>query len=200
MEQEIAWVEVIPKEEAEGALAEAYDAVKGKDGKVENLYLAMSQTPAAIQPADAHYLALLHNPDNPLEPWLAELVSTYTAILCGCRYATVNHGANFRMYLGDEVRADAILQALEAGRDPADEDTQTLAALRYARKLSLTPEQMSAQDLEPLRAAGFCDKGISYLIQITAAFAYWARMINGLGTQLSDTVGLAGTPNPAGAP
>ncbi|MEX0304698.1 MAG: peroxidase-related enzyme, partial [Leisingera sp.] len=190
MNEDIAWVEVIPQDKAEGTLAGAYDAVKGKDGKVENLYLAMSQTPAAIQPADAHYLALLHNPDNPLQPWLAELISTYAAILCGCRYAAVNHGANFRMYLGDEPRADAILQALEAGREPEGEDAGTLAALRYARKLSLAPEQMSAQDLDALRAAGFCEKGISYLIQITAAFAYWARMINGLGTRLGDTVGL----------
>lgn len=196
MTQHIAWVEVIPQDKAEGTLAEAYDAVKGKDGKVENLYLAMSQTPAAIQPADAHYLALLHNPDNPLEPWLAELVSTHAAILCGCRYAVVNHGANFRMYLGDEPRADAILQALEAGEEPANEDSRMLAALRYARKLSLKPDQMNTEDLDPLRAAGFCDKGISYLIQITAAFAYWARMINGLGTQLGETVGLANTPAP----
>ncbi|WP_052249161.1 peroxidase-related enzyme [Leisingera sp. ANG-Vp] len=196
MTQHIAWVEVIPQDKAEGTLAEAYDTVKGKDGKVENLYLAMSQTPAAIQPADAHYLALLHNPDNPLEPWLAELVSTYAAILCGCRYAVVNHGANFRMHLGDEPRADAILQALEAGEEPANEDSRMLAALRYARKLSLKPDQMNAEDLDPLRAAGFCDKGISYLIQITAAFAYWARMINGLGTQLGETVGLANTPAP----
>lgn len=197
MKPAIAWVDVIAQSEAEGTLAAAYDAVKGKDGRVENLYLAMSQTPAAIQPADAHYLALLHNPDNPLAPWLAELAATYVAMLCGCRYAAVNHGANFRMYLEDDARADAILQALEAGKEPAGADSKTLAALRYARKLSQTPEQMTAQDLQPLRAAGFCDKGISYLIQITAAFAYWARMINGLGTRLGDTAGLAETPVPA---
>ena len=75
--------------------------------------------------------------------------------------------------------------------------SQTSASKRSG-KLSLAPGEMSAQDLEPLRAAGFCDKGISYIIQLAASFAYWARMINGLGTRLGDTVGLEGAPQPKG--
>ena len=194
----IAWIKVISQDQADGELAQAYDAVKSADGRVENLYLAMSQTPRAIQPTDAHYLALLHNPDNPLDPWLAELVSTYVAILCGCDYAAQNHGANFAMYLEDAARAEAILQML---RDGALEDLQEgpmLAALKYTRKLSLTPDRMNIEDVETLRSAGFCDKGISYLVQLIAAFAYWARMINGLGTQLGNEIGIEGNPRTRG--
>ncbi|UWQ93800.1 peroxidase-related enzyme (plasmid) [Rhodobacteraceae bacterium M382] len=189
-DKQIAWVQVIPQDHASGDLSKAYDAVKGKDGQVENLYLAMSQTPRAIQPADAHYLALLHNPDNPLPCWLAELVSTYVAILCGSDYAAANHGANFIMYLGDPVRGEAILQSLRDGQLEGLGDASTQAALTYTRKLSLHPDQMTEDDVKALRQVGFCDKGISYLIQLVAAFAYWARMINGLGTQLGGTVGL----------
>jgi len=97
----IAWAEVIAQGDASGDLAVAYGAVTGADGQVESLYLAMSRTPRAIQPADAHYLALLRNLDNPLEPWLSELISTYVAVLCGCDYAVQNHGANFSEYLDD---------------------------------------------------------------------------------------------------
>lgn len=192
---QVAYIEVIAQENASGDLASAYEAVKGADGRVENLYLAMSQTPAAIIPADLHYKAVLHNSDNPLEPWLAELVSTYVAILCGSIYAVANHGANFRMYLGDEARADRILTALKAGNwEDLIDDQTTRAALFYTRKLSLTPEKVGAEDIESLRDAGYCDKGISYLVQLIASFAYWARMINGLGTQLGDTVGLSNSP------
>jgi uncharacterized peroxidase-related enzyme len=195
----IAWVEVIPQDQATGDLAAAYEAVKGRDGRVENLYLAMSQTAQAIVPADAHYLALLHNPDNPLEPWMAELVSTYVAILCGSDYAATNHGANFVMYLGDKARGEAILDALRADDWSALEGDAMLAALRYTRKLSLHPETMTQADVQALRDAGFCDKGISYLIQLVASFGYWARMINGLGTQLGDTIGLENAPVREGA-
>ncbi|MFK7754360.1 MAG: peroxidase-related enzyme [Sedimentitalea sp.] len=190
----IAWVEVIAQDQASGDLADAYEAVKGADGRVENLYLAMSQTPRAIQPADAHYLAVLHNPDNPLEPWLAELVATYTAILCECEYAAVNHGANFAMYLKDPPRSDAILKALREGAWAQLDEPQMLAALRYTRKLSQNPGRMSEGDIAALRQVGFCDKGISYLVQLVASFAYWARMINALGTQMGDTVGIKGNP------
>ncbi len=195
--KDIALVEVISQADAAGDLAAAYDAVVGADGKVENLYLAMSQTPKAIKPADDHYLALLHNPDNPLEPWLAELVSTYVAILCGCEYATANHGENFCQYLGDETRGREILDALKADTwANLIDDPATIAALRYTRKLSLTPDQIGAADIAILRKAGYGDKGISYLVQLVAAFAYWARMINGLGTQLSGPLGVFQNPRP----
>ncbi|MCB2134893.1 MAG: peroxidase-related enzyme [Rhodobacteraceae bacterium] len=196
-EKQIAWVEVIDEEAATGDLADAYDAVRGSDGHVENLYLAMSQTPAAIRPADAHYLAVLHNPDNPLQPWLAELVATYVAVLCGSPYAATNHGDNVRHYHPDADEARRLVAALEGGGwDGPETDDATRAALRYTRKLSLDPGAMSEADIAALRQAGFDDKAISYIVQIAASFAYWARITNGLGIRLGDTIGLAGAPAP----
>lgn len=193
----VAWVSTVPQEVATGDLARAYEAVKGKDGKVENLYLAMSQTPLAIKPADDHYLALLHNPDSPLKPWLAEFISTYVAILCGSEYAALNHGQNFRMYYGNNDRADQMLQSLHDDNWQAllkTDGRDVVSAIAYTRKLSLTPDKMSQVDVQGLRDVGFCDKSISYIVQLAASFAYWARMINGLGTQLGDNIGLSEVP------
>ncbi len=190
----IAWVEVIGQDAASGELAAAYDAVKGTDGRVENLYLAMSQTPQAIGPADAHYRAVLHNPDNPLEPWLAELVATYVAVLCGSDYAAQNHGENVCLHHPDKAAARAMLAALRDDSWPGLlSGTPAAAALAYTRKLTVEPALMRKEDIAALRAAGFGDKSISYIVQIAASFAYWARITNGLGTRLGDTVGLAGT-------
>lgn len=190
-EKPIAWVQVIPQAEAQGDLKDAYDTVKDGDGNVENLYLAMSQTPKAIKPADDLYLALLHNPDNPLAPWLSELVSTYVAILCDCNYAAANHGKNYCTYLGDPAQGEHVLAALRAENwEQSIKDPAVRAALRYTRKLSLEPGLVNAEDIADLRRAGYCDKGISYIVQLVSSFAYWARMINGLGTQLGDKIGL----------
>lgn len=191
----IAWVDVIGQDAATGDLAAAYDAVKGKDGTVENLYLAMSQTPAAIRAADAHYLAVLHNPDNPLEPWLAELVATFVAVLCGSTYAAANHGDNVRHHHPDGEAAARLVAAL--GDDSWDGPATaagTRAALVYTRKLTCEPGAMCKADIEALRQAGFGDKAISYIAQIAASFAYWARITNGLGIRLGDTIGLAMSP------
>jgi uncharacterized peroxidase-related enzyme len=193
----IAWVAVIGQDVATGALADAYAAVADRDGVVENLYLAMSQTPQVIGPADAHYLALLHNPDNPLEPWLSELVATYVAVLCTSAYATANHGANMRHLHPDKDRADRILAALADGgwETVLSEEPQPHAALVYTRKLTLDPGRMCQDDIAALRRAGFGDKAISYIAQIAAAFAYWSRITNGLGIRLGSTVGIMGAPS-----
>ncbi len=193
----IAWVETVSQSEATGAIRDAYQAVAGADGKVENLYLAMSQTPKAIKPANDHYLALLHDPDSPLRPWLAELVSTYVAILCGSEYAWLNHGENFEAHFADRQRSGVILKALHVGdwRDRID-DPQVLAALTFAEKLTLSPADMVEADIIALRDADFGDKEISYLAQLAASFSYWSRIINALGIHLGETIGVNGVPAP----
>ncbi|MGB3315203.1 MAG: hypothetical protein WBB85_12385 [Albidovulum sp.] len=187
----VAWVAVIGDAQASGDLAMAYDAVRGADGRVENLYLAMSQTPRAIIAADDHYRAVLHNPDNPLDDWLAEFAGTFVAILCGSDYAALNHGENFRLYLGEDASAAAWLAALRDGNWRDVLEGRALAVAEFTEKLSLRPAEMDEADIAALRVAGFDDKAISYLVQIVASFAYWARMINALGTRQEGPVGLS---------
>ena len=45
---------------------------------------------------------------------------------------------------------------------------------------------MSEADIETLREAGVSDTEILEVNQIGANFAYWVRVINGLGIQLGD--------------
>jgi uncharacterized peroxidase-related enzyme len=190
-------VDVIPQDRAAGALAAAYSAVRDRDGMVENLYLAMSQIAAVIKPADDHYRALLHNPDSPLEPWLAEFVSTYTAILCGSKYAYLNHGENFHDNYRDRVESERMMKSLmdNTWRDDLQGE-KLLAALSYAEKLTLDPTNVSEGDIQTLRDAGFDDKEISYIVQLVASFCYWSRVINGFGIKLGKTIGFNGQPAP----
>tara|TARA_B100000475_G_scaffold201154_1_gene187717 strand:+ start:123 stop:737 length:615 start_codon:yes stop_codon:yes gene_type:complete len=193
---DIAWVDVIYQKDATDNLKLAYEAVKGKDGTVENLYLAMSQTPEVIKPAEDHYVAVLHNPNSPLKPWFAELVSTYVAILCGCKYAYLNHGENFEYYFGNRKRSKAILSSLHEGSWEAElvsEYKNIVPALKFSKKLTLSPDNMTKDDIDNLRAVGFDDKEISYIVQIVSSFAYWSRMINALGTKIGKTIGFANT-------
>jgi uncharacterized peroxidase-related enzyme len=54
----------------------------------------------------------------------------------------------------------------------------------FAKKLSLTPGTMRAQDLEPLRAAGLGDSEIHDAVQVISYFNYINRVADGLGTDL----------------
>ena len=195
-QNDIAWVKVIDQKKAKGSLRKAYESVKGRDGTVENLYLAMSQTPEVIKPADDHYLAVLHNPNSPLIPWFAELISTYVAILCGSKYAFLNHGENFEFYYQNRKRSKVILTSLHEEtwcETLRPEGEHIVEALKFSRKLTLNPAKMHEKDIADLRDVGFDDEEISYIVQIVSSFAYWSRMINAFGTKIGENIGFSNT-------
>ena len=56
--------------------------------------------------------------------------------------------------------------------------------LDYAVKLTLTPWEMAADDVERLRERGLSDSAILDINQITGYFAYVNRLSDGLGVEL----------------
>jgi len=58
--------------------------------------------------------------------------------------------------------------------------------LAYALKLTRTPAEMTADDVEALRAAGFDDRAIHDICAVVAYFAFVNRMADGLGVELED--------------
>lgn len=61
---------------------------------------------------------------------------------------------------------------------------QDRALLDFAAKLTRTPQQMSAADVEQLRRVGLEDRAIHDLVLVTAYFAFVNRVADGLGVTL----------------
>jgi len=53
--------------------------------------------------------------------------------------------------------------------------------LTYAVKLTQAPGEMTAADVEALRAAGFSDRDVLDIAEVTAYYAYANRIADGLG-------------------
>jgi uncharacterized peroxidase-related enzyme len=64
----------------------------------------------------------------------------------------------------------------EAALSPADR-----AMVAFALKLTHTPAAMTRDDVETLRAHGFSDAAVHDVVQVTALFAYYNRLADGLG-------------------
>ncbi len=62
----------------------------------------------------------------------------------------------------------------------------TLGALTFAEKLTLTPSQMSQDDIKDLRQHGYCDEEIYDITQIAAFFNYINRIADTLGVPPED--------------
>lgn len=187
----IAWTDTVSPEDARGRTREIYDGLVARNGRVHNLYRAHSLRPETMEGSDLLYQAVLHCADNTLEAWLGELIATYTAALAKCRYAYLNHGANFVHHYPDRERGERILDAMWTALPRDELDARTLALLDYTRKLTLRPQNVDESDISSLRAAGVDDGEIVEANQICASFNYYVRSLNGLGTVLDEEVGLS---------
>lgn len=187
----VAWIETVSPEDARGRTREIYEALTARNGRIHNLYRAHSLRPETMEGSDLLYQAVLHCADNRFEAWRGELIATWTAALTGCRYAFLNHGANFVADFPDGERGQRILDALWTAVPRGEFDDKTLALLDYAEKLTLRPQDMDESDISALRDAGVDAGEIVEANQICASFNYYVRCLNGLGTVLDEEIGLS---------
>jgi uncharacterized peroxidase-related enzyme len=94
----------------------------------------------------------------------------------------VHHGEALRALLREDALADQIREDYTR----ADLDAPDREMLAYAAKLAGSPSGVTGDDFRALRAAGFDDRAILDIAQITAYFSYVNRLASGLGVQLED--------------
>jgi uncharacterized peroxidase-related enzyme len=93
-----------------------------------------------------------------------------------------HHGEVLRRLIKD----DALLAQLKEDYTLASLPPADRAMLDYAAKLTLTPAKVTRQDVQTLRDAGFDDRAILDIAQITAYFAFVNRTTDGLGVTIED--------------
>jgi uncharacterized peroxidase-related enzyme len=86
----------------------------------------------------------------------------------------------------DNTDRDRMLDALATDYRKADLQAADLAMLNYAVKLTQTPGDMIAADVEPLRVHGFDDRAIHDICAVAAYYAFVNRIADGLGVELEE--------------
>ena len=186
----IAWIKTIEPRDATGRLEELYEQVTTPHGTVDNVMKAHSLRPHTMAGHLALYRSVLHNEDNTLPFWFLEAVAVYTSLVNRCEYSVAHHFTNVRGLLEDVTRADRMYEAFEAGEPERVFEGKELALLRYARKLTASPGEMTEEDVARAREAGAGDGEILEVNQVCAYFNYSNRLLNGLGvTTRGDRIG-----------
>ena len=94
----------------------------------------------------------------------------------------VHHGEALRRLTSDDLLLAQLKEDYtQAALSPADR-----AMLDYAAKLTRTPAAVCLDDVQALRRAGFDDRAILDIAQITAYFAFVNRTADGLGVTLEE--------------
>lgn len=96
----------------------------------------------------------------------------------------VHHRRGLRRLLRD----DDLARRIEDDWETAGLSERRVAMLRYAVELTLRPAEVSAEDVESLRQAGFADIDILHIAEVAAYYAYANRIADGLGIPLEDWI------------
>ena len=120
-----------------------------------------------------------------ISPALRELVAAYTSYQNECAFCTQAHAAAASELLGDETLVWAVLSDLEHA--PIDEKTKRL--LRFVGKMTRTLPATDAADIDALRAAGWDDEAIYYVITTCALFNFYNRWITATGVPVMSVEG-----------
>jgi len=188
----MSWIKTIPYDEASGKLRELYNRIKGPNDDIDNIMLAHSLRPHSMQGHMTLYKYVLHHPRNELPKSYLETIGVYVSMLNRCRYCVEHHFAGLSRLLSDDNRATEIRQALAEGNPAAAFSGKELAGLEYAKRLTVEAGDLSRNDIESLRTAGFDDGEILEINQVTAYFAYANRTVLGLGINTDgDVIGLS---------
>ncbi len=106
-----------------------------------------------------------------------EMIAAHVSKLNGCGFCL---GAHKWTLAAMDIPAHAI-EAIEAGPDSEGVDERLRPLLRFATKLTQTPEQIGQADIDGLRAAGWSDQAIEDAINVVALFNYVNRLVDAFG-------------------
>lgn len=79
-----------------------------------------------------------------------------------------------------------MIEQLQKDYTQANLSPENRGMLDYAAKLTITPSEITPEDIKHLHDVGFDDRGILDIAQITAYYAYVNRIADGLGVALED--------------
>jgi uncharacterized peroxidase-related enzyme len=138
----------------------------------------------AFRPKLAHHLARMSHEimfdDAPISPALRELIAAYTSSLNKCAFCMKAHAAVAAHLYGDEALVWSAIRDVEASALPESEK----AMLRFTRKVTLDSGSIVAEDVVPLKEAGWDDTAIFYAISACSLFNFYNRYVSANGVQL----------------
>ncbi len=187
----MAWINTISWDNSHSLLRKLYQRVKGSKDQIDNILKVHSLRPHTLKGHLILYKSVLHHSKNQLPKWYLESIGIFVSMLNACQYCIDHHTAGLIKLIGDKNQVDSILAALQDNLSEGF-SPKFQKGLIYARKLTEKPDQMTQEDILPLKEAGFSDGEILEINQVTAYFNYANRTVLGLGVQIDgETLGLS---------
>jgi uncharacterized peroxidase-related enzyme len=138
--------------------------------------------PESARPLLEYHEVLLRG-ESPFSAAERELIAAYVSGLNDCNYCGAVHSQT-AVALG--IRAEVMSELPLNPRDK-DVDVRMRAVLAFARKLTLSPGEIKAADVDEIFAAGWDDRALHDAVAICGLFNLMNRLVNGLGVEASES-------------
>jgi uncharacterized peroxidase-related enzyme len=169
----MSYLNEIPPESASGHVQRMYQKQASRLGYVPNYAKIFCHRPDVME----LWADLLSGIRRDLAPHRFELVTLAAAHALRNSYCSLAHGqALTRFYPADAVGSS--LDGDDSRLSPPDQ-----ALVRFARKVATDAPDVTADDVEQLKAVGFSDVEIFDVVAVVAARAFFTRILDGLGVR-----------------
>lgn len=174
----MAWIRVVDEEKASGQLKKVYDELERKRGKIANIMKIHSLNPQAMKDHLNLYVTLMFEQSN-LTREERELIAVVVSSINHCKYCTTHHSKALNNYWKDAGLLDQLVHDFKLVELPE----RSREMLKYAVKLTKSPDAISLADIEKLRRYGFKDEDILNINLIASYFNFVNRIALGLGVE-----------------
>ena len=176
----MSWIDEVDVNKADGRLAEMYQELIEKRGKVSNILKVHSLNPDAMGNHLDLYMTLMFGKSG-LSRAEREAIAVVVSAENDCAYCINHHVEALQHYIKDEETLGMLATA--DGLETLEPRLSNI--VRHAEKLSSAPGAMTESDLGELRAVGLSDGDILDLTLITAYFNFVNRIAQGLGVEFT---------------
>ena len=150
----MSYIEYADPTQATGQQKELFDQINTAFGAVPNMFKAIGNSSAALQSMFGSFGAL---GNGKISPQLGEQIAVHVADINRCEYCLAAHTV-----LGQNAGLSAEQMAsAQAGKST---DSKTQAALEFAGKLVKNQAQVTQNDVQAVRDAGFSDEDVAEIL------------------------------------
>jgi uncharacterized peroxidase-related enzyme len=188
----MTWIKTISYNESTGKLRQVYDRLTGPKEYLDNIITIHSLRPHSLEGHMKLYKNILHHTGNSLDKSILEMLGVYVSFLNDCTYCIEHYFVGLKRLLKNDSRAQKIKEAFEQDNLDGNFSQLELSLLRYAKILTLTPQETNESLISDMRSKGLTDGEILEVNQVISYFNYANRTVLGLGvTTKGDILGLS---------
>lgn len=177
----MAWIKTVSREGAKGRAKQVYDRILKERGHIANIFLAQGMEPDVLESHLDLYEHLMID-KGPLSREEREMIAVVVSAANRAAYGAIHHAEALETVEKDPKALYKLLKEYTSKH----ESPRNKALLAYAAKLTLSPKDVTKDDIKDLKDAGLTDEEILRANLIASYFNFSNRIALGLGVELEE--------------